>query len=189
MAVLTMEAGAGPKIPEGLYKAVCTDVQPDRLENAQFGNGDVYRFSFQLTDIYDEHGENPVLDAIANAKLTPKSKLTEWAEALLGKKLEVGDKLDTDALIACECTVQVIVKAGSDGAEWSRIDKVLPIVGAKKGPNLESDDLALSDWWAATRQVGIDRNKVMAKSEELFGKEPAAITPQERREVMAALTK
>lgn len=47
---------------------------------------------------------------------------------------------------------------------------------------------ALGLWWAETRAKGIDRNDVMAKAEEMFGKAPAELSSIERAGVLAAFT-
>jgi hypothetical protein len=126
MPVLQATAGGGAKLDEGSYVVTCTAATQDHLENSLYGTGEVLRFTLKCADEVDENGDPVELDAIANLKLTPKSKLWSWAEAF-GLKPEVGKSFDTDALIGLTALAVVKDKGNDDGSVFSRVENLMPL--------------------------------------------------------------
>jgi hypothetical protein len=182
--VLTAEAGGGVKLDPGTYPVVCMDVKEDRLDNSQFGNGDVIRFVLEVVDVLDENGEPVQLDAIANRKLTPKSKLWGWLEAF-GLKVAVGAKVNIEDAVGREAFAIVIEKEGSQGGSFARIESIVPAPSRK--PAGDPKDMPISEWWALVRSKGHDTSGARDKAVELFGKEPKDLSGEERAAVLAAL--
>lgn len=62
--------------------------------------------------------------------LTPKSKLTQWATALMpGVTIGRGYALNPDDLVGCEAQLVLGIKVGTDGVERNAIESLLPIGG------------------------------------------------------------
>ena len=106
MSRIPVSKGSGemPEIEPGVYKAVCTRVKDDVIDNAQYGDGSIVRLYLQITDQFDGEGDPIELDAMASRKISPKSKLTRWAEAL-GRSIDFEDPnedLDTEELVGRE---------------------------------------------------------------------------------------
>lgn len=184
---VTKSTGEIPDVEAGTYMATCVRVKDDTIENPQFGDGNVVRLYMVLNDVVDEQGDEVELDGMANRKITPKSKLTRWAEAL-GRPIDFDheDNFDPEELVGCQCLIKV-VRADKDS--WPKIDDMTapPKVGrpASAKPTEESD---VSAWWATMRANGLERMEVMAKSEELFSRPPAELTSVERAELTKALS-
>jgi len=168
---VTKSSGEIPDVEPGTYAATCVRVKDDLIENPQFGDGNVVRLYMVLNDVVDDQGEEIELDGMANRKLTPKSKLTRWAEAL-GRPIDFDneDDFDTEELVGANCLIKV-VRADKDS--WPKIEDMTapPKLGrpAKATPANEDD---VSAWW-----------------EELYGKAPADLTAPERAKLMEALLK
>lgn len=62
----------------------------------------------------------------------PPSKFYEWACALLGRVIEVGEAIDTDDLIGLPCRVVIMHKPDADDENrmWMRIESIEPPRGA-----------------------------------------------------------
>ncbi len=184
----TMQEGSGLKLEPGTYPVICTDVKGDTLENPSFGDGAIIRFSLKVEDMLDENGEEVVLDPIANDKLTPKSKLTEWLKAF-GVVAEVGETINIEEAIGKRALAVVGTKPGKDGTgEFATVDSIIPAQkGRPQGP-VNPSDLEIGEFWALTRTEGFERSHVLQVCEEMFkGKEPKDLTGKEREALFAAL--
>ena len=67
-----------------------------------------------------------LLMAWASPTLTPKSKLTRWAGALLGSSWSGAD-LETDTLVGKVGRAVVTITAGSDGQERNKVIDLAPL--------------------------------------------------------------
>ena len=67
-----------------------------------------------------------LLMAWASPTLTPKSKLTRWAGALLGPTWS-GSDLETDSLVGKTARAVVTITAGSDGQERNKVMELAPL--------------------------------------------------------------
>lgn len=109
-------------VDAGTYTARVADVVVE--ENGQFGPQ--VKAIFELLD---EEVAGKTLVGWASAKLSPKSKLYGWVSALLfrGKGIPEGYiTVDTDTLKGVECILVVGVEQRPDGAEYNRVEHVLP---------------------------------------------------------------
>jgi hypothetical protein len=61
----------------------------------------------------------------------PRNKFRMWAEALLGRDLPVGMKIDTDDLVGLACELSIKHKADKKDAskKYEEIDEVMPLDG------------------------------------------------------------
>lgn len=185
MAILEATAGGGIHFKPGTYTVTCTNIEEDQVES-KFGTPDVLRFYFQVEGVFDERGEEVSIDAIAARKLSPKSKAWSWLEAL-GVPISVGAKIDTDSAIGLSCLAVIVDKASEDGALFSRVDKLIPLQAATKAA-VPVEDMSISDWWAYTREIGIERSVLLNLSQKQFGQEPAGCTGEERAQLIRAAT-
>lgn len=154
--------GEMPDIKPGVYEATCIRVKDDHLDNAQFGDGDVVRIFMQFDELYDSEGEQVVLDAIANRVISPKAKLTRWAEAL-GSPIDFDslDEFETEQLLGGEALVKVVRK---DAASWPRIDEITarPTKGAKPTPAKADGEPDFTAFWAQVKVLGKTKDDVQA---------------------------
>ena len=93
--------------------------------------GDRLNWKFEITDgeykgMLINDGTSPKLS------IDPPSKLYKWATALLGRTLDVGERLDTDDLIGLRCRIVVGHKPDKNNPDtiWLRADEVFPASGA-----------------------------------------------------------
>ena len=111
-------------IKPGTYAVTCTAVKPDMIENPPFGNGDIIRFTLRFNDLLDAEGAEVTRDAIANDKLTPMSKLTEWVRAF-SVHADVGESVDIEECIDKQALAQVTSIEKNDKT-YDRIAGLLP---------------------------------------------------------------
>ena len=111
-------------IEPGIYECECTRTWAETLENPQYGNGDVIKIKLEL-DVADDDGETVELEAMANRKLTPMSKLWSWFEAF-NVPVSVGDELDTDQMVGKRCQVEVGERKTERGT-WATVDRLFKL--------------------------------------------------------------
>lgn len=162
MPVLKAQAGGGVHVPPGSYEVLCTATRLDKIDNSKFGNGDVVRLDLQIVDVLDENGDYIELDAIANQRLTPKSKLWEWATAF-GLPPVLNQNFDTDALVGRTAQALIIDKV-EDGATFSRVDKIFPARASQSAPaaaaTSNGDGPDFDGFWRRVKAGGFERKDV-----------------------------
>jgi hypothetical protein len=106
-------------VPAGVYAAVLKEVE----EKVSQAAGDLYwRWTFE---VLKGPCAGAAIRANSSPKLSPKSKARGWAEAIIGRKLTTGERLDTEELINRNC--QLVVKTQDrDGATFNDVSEVLP---------------------------------------------------------------
>lgn len=148
--------GGGVHIDPGTYKVRCMDVKPDHLDNSQFGTGDVIRFSLE-TEVLNPADGNPVtLDAMANDRLTPKSKLWGWLTAF-GMKLDFSVDCDIEEAVSREAYAVVVDQPGKEGGVFSRVEDIIPLPKSQMPPKSAAKDDGEPDFdafWKAVRAMG-----------------------------------
>ena len=176
--------GERPDVDAGIYMATCVRVKDDFIENPQFGEGDIVRLYFELKDKVDGEGDPVTLDGMASRKISPKSKLTRWADAL-GRHINFDDPdedFDTEELVGAECQIKVTRK---DAESWPKVEDVIAL---PKGTGSRKDD-DMAEWWQNILGDGFTRDAVVAKSQEMFdNREPKNLTKAERTQLAKAMT-
>jgi len=127
---LTAEAGGGVDIQDGTYLLEVTTIEETTFEDSKYKKGPQKsaKFTFVLPDVTNEDGENVTLAATASAeKLTPKTKLWGWVEALTGEQLEPGQTVNLDGLVGCRALGLINNETGEDGAKWARVKSLMPL--------------------------------------------------------------
>lgn len=164
--IIQATAGGGAKVSAGGHHVVCLSTSEDKLENSQFGTGEVIRFTLGVLDEKDADGNDVELDAIANHKLTPSSKLWGWCVAF-GVTPEIGKAFDTAVLHGREALAVVIDKANAEGAVFSRVDDIVPLPKGMGGAGKPEPTVILPDgsadlnvFWTQIRAAGLNRKHV-----------------------------
>ena len=121
-------ASGGTKIPPGTYRVLLMDLKEDLLENALYGNGNVIRFELEVCQHVDVSGNPIQLDALANDKLTPKSKLWQVATSLNVQPV-LGQGFDTDDLLGRRANL-VIKHIDTTSGPKAKIVDMLKVGGA-----------------------------------------------------------
>lgn len=100
-------------------------VKVESVQQADGKFGNQLRFTLRVLHVGGELSD-AVLMAWASPTLTPKSKLTRWAGALLGSTWSGGD-LETDSLVGKTARAVVTITAGSDGQERNKVLELAPL--------------------------------------------------------------
>jgi len=136
---------AGVVLPEDVYKVKVTKLEPkDITWDNQTKR--VLEFTFQILDDEEFDGEEVRAIATLLERLTPKSKLRAWSEAILGRKLAEGEEFDTDMLLDKVCRISTTTKDGKQGGTFTAVKDVMaaraarPATAAKPAGNGNGDD-------------------------------------------------
>jgi hypothetical protein len=127
---LTAEAGGGVDIEDGTYLVEVTAIEETVFEDSQYKKGPQKsaKFYLDLPDVTDEDRKPVSLTATASAeKLTPKTKLWGWVEALTGEQLEAGQTVNLDGLVGCRAFALVNNEVDKEGAKWARVKSLMPL--------------------------------------------------------------
>ena len=103
-----MEEAKFTNIEKGTYSVTCIGVKEDTIQNPQYGNGDVIKFTLQFDNLTDDEGNLLTRETMASDYLTPGSKLTAILQGF-GVTAELGHALDIDDCIGR----QALAKVGS----------------------------------------------------------------------------
>jgi hypothetical protein len=135
-----------------------------REEQGQFGPSICWKFAVadvaspQQNRIADD-GEEYQFWAWTSTKLSPRAKARPYAEALLGRQLAEGEKLNPAELIGRSMKAMIVHETGEDGKVRAKISqevKPTPFgqAAAKPAPNGTSKangaDAPIKDTWART---------------------------------------
>ena len=124
---------SGTVLPEDTYKVKVQSIE-ETTSTWEGVEKPALKFSFEVIDDGDYNGDYIgaliTAKAVIYPKLSPKAKLRQWGEILLGHTLGDGDVLDTDTLIGKVCRLITVTNRvqGSDGKmrEFTNVDKLLP---------------------------------------------------------------
>ena len=110
------------QVTPGSYEVECIETGSFYMENDMYGNPDKVRIKVRVDDGTED---GPILDALCNEKLSPKSTLWRWAEAF-GLEPEVGGDLDTDEMVGRKA-LAVIGERKTERGTWARIEDFVPL--------------------------------------------------------------
>ena len=137
-------------VDAGTYRARVDGVE---LTEGEFGPQ--LKFKFGLAE---EGFEDVTLLAWASAKLSPKSKLYGWVNALIfaGAGVPADFDLDTGELVGKECQLLVEVTK-KDTGEYNKVKDVLPIrrAGSGRRPSPSAAAVAPAPVQAASKRVRV----------------------------------
>lgn len=115
--IFKVSKGGLPLIPEGEYNAVFAGHEV--LEGLKFG--DAVKLMFEVDE--GPHS-GTILDMLANAKLTTRSKFGLVVTVIQGKPLKEDQEIDLEALEGSPCRIKVITVKDDYGGEFSTIEQV-----------------------------------------------------------------
>jgi hypothetical protein len=110
---------SGIDIADGAYEATCLGVEQCEPTDKSLNRKPWLKWTFSAYDGTEEKE----LTAASSCALGPKSKARPWVEALLGRRLEPGETIDTDQLAPKEC--QVVIRNDPETG-FAKIVDVLP---------------------------------------------------------------
>ena len=182
-----MEDGEFTPITPGTYTVTCTDVKEGVIENPAFGNGDIIRFTVSFDDLLDTEGAEVIRDAIANDKLTPMSKLTEWTLAF-GVSAAVGESLDIEECMGRKALAKV-TNVDKNDKTYDRIASLLPAPKtAAQQQEVDIPGLTVVEWWRFIRGQGFTTEEAKSMAAAMYdGAEPKDLDGIDREAVYAAL--
>jgi hypothetical protein len=106
----------------GLYVGQLVEIREAKSEH-----GTYYRWVF---DIQDEGYEGRQIHANVSNKFGPSSKARQWVESMIGRRLENGERFDTDSLLGQDFHV-TIVNVEKDGRTYDNVASVNAIRKAR----------------------------------------------------------
>jgi len=118
MPKLIATAG-GVQMDDGTYEATVLEIVLSNPTVNSPNNKQWYKWIFHVYD--SDAGQE--LAAGSSLNFGPTAKTRQWIEALLARKLEVGEAIDPETLCPKDC--QVVVKHDESG--FVRITDVLPV--------------------------------------------------------------
>jgi hypothetical protein len=119
MAKLTVGTG-GVDIADGAYEATLLDLEICEPTSNSPNKKPWLKWGFT---VYDGSPEGQEMTAASSTALSPKAKARPWVEALLNRRLEPGEEIDTEGLCPKDC--QVVIKNDPETG-FARITDVLP---------------------------------------------------------------
>ena len=104
-------------VPEGQFSAILSEIK-----DVQSQHGMSARFEFFLTT--DDEFEGRKVSGLARKKLCDHTKLGRWVAAILGRALNIGEKVNADDLLNKECMVTIKHNAGSNGQVFANVHEI-----------------------------------------------------------------
>ncbi len=122
-------------LPDGVYAVKLISVE----EQISRDGLDFLRWIFEVVGEPEYAGAS--LTGATSLRLSPRSKARQWAEALLGRRLERGEELDTDTLIG-RTAMATVTTVDRDGVSYNRIESLAPVRrAARPAPEPAPGDL------------------------------------------------
>ena len=120
-----LTATAGLDIDDGTYEATLLDIQVAQPTEKSPNQNEWLKWIFQ---VYDGSQDGVEMMVGSSFSFSTKSKARGWVEALLARKMERDEEIDTDTLCPKEC--QVTVKKDLD----SGFTKIIDVMAPRKRP-------------------------------------------------------
>jgi len=119
------------KIDSGIYPAKLKNYEIREIQTRSGETRSVIVWTFEVAA-----GDSTVdVEGMTSTKFSvgrKTSKAVQWVNALLGKEVKAGDKINLDDLIGKECMVKVEDRKLTDGTVVSRVTDVARKVVTKK---------------------------------------------------------
>ncbi len=107
-------------VPEGQFSAILSEIK-----DVQSQHGMSARFEFFLTT--DDEFEGRKVSGLARKKLSENTKLGRWVAAILGRALNIGEKVNAEDLLNKECMVTIKHNLGSNGQVFANVQEIQPM--------------------------------------------------------------
>ena len=139
-----LTAGSGSvQIDDGVYDATLMRIEEQDPQAPSPRIPDPKPWLKWFFQVYDDSEDGPELTAVSSINFSPKAKPRKWIEALLGRKLNPGEEVDTDGLCPKDC--QIVIKNDPDTG-FARIEDVMGVRrrgGAKRADTPASDSITV----------------------------------------------
>ncbi len=125
----------GIQMDDGVYDAVLDDI--NQMPPTEAGKKPYYRWEFRV-----EHADYPDgarLNGYSSMSFAAKSKGLGWFQAVLARKLEMGEEIDTSSVLPARCRV---VTKNNEDTGFVVITDVLkaPVNSTKSAPPQAADN-------------------------------------------------
>ena len=166
-------------LPGGQYLAEFSDYD---LQDGTWGP--MYKLFFKILEQGEFEGETT--SGLANAKLTPKSKLKRWLEGLLGRPIEAGEQIKFPDLLKMKCYLILTEEETKDGY-FNRIETILPFKRppARRRRGAQPQQVASRPQQAATPTQQPTSNAIPKEPDDLFPPDEQPLFPPDDEEVPA----
>ncbi len=108
----------------GAYRARLQGIE--EADGSNFETGEPEKYRRWTFEILEEGFEGTELFASSTMAFGPRSKARKWVEALLGRKVEGGQKIGLEDLQGLEVDLGVVLKE-TDRGSFGKIDSVNPV--------------------------------------------------------------
>ena len=136
MAKLNVSAG-GVDIADGAYEATLMELEVCEPTDRSPNKKPWLKWHFTVFD----GSEDQELTGASSTALGPKSKARPWLEAILGRRLEPGEEIDTDTVCPKDC--QVVLKNDPERG-FTQVADVLPPRPRRQAPRSAGPDTGVS---------------------------------------------
>jgi hypothetical protein len=116
MAFRLKATGGEAPLPAGIYAAVL-----ESIDEREGTNGPYLMWKFTI----DHDGRTVMVSAPTSMNCGPKANARQYAEALLGRPMTIGEELAPEALYGAECQLVLTVVSLDTGGTVNRIQRVL----------------------------------------------------------------
>ena len=123
---ITFTATHGADFEPGVYRAKLKELETaeSSIVDEKTGQPGFYtRWTFELLD---EGYEGHTLRGNSSMNFGPRAKARQWAEALLGRRIESGESIDEDDLIGMEGDLMVRLEE-TDRGTFAKVESVNPV--------------------------------------------------------------
>ncbi len=124
-------SGEGPRLEPGQYVLTVTSIEPAEGGNQAFGPS--VKWTFAVADVAtpddlkaDDNGGDYEFWAFTSIKMSPQARARQWTEALVGRQLADGEKIDPSSLIGKRMQALVIHEEGDNGMVRAKVSREMP---------------------------------------------------------------
>jgi hypothetical protein len=132
---LEFETTSGVQWEPGPYEGHLTKIEKrfKQFRNEEDGTVENRDFLIWYFGIDEEGFENVTLTAVSSNSWGPKSKARAWANAILRRELEDGEKFTADDLYNKPVIINVVLKNKSNGT-FAEVESLAPVRKKTKVP-------------------------------------------------------
>ena len=141
---ITFTATDGADFEPGVYRAKLKELETaeSSIVDEKTGQPGFYtRWTFELLD---EGYEGHTLRGNSSMNFGPRAKARQWAEALLGRRIESGESINEDDLIGKEGDLMVRLEE-TDRGTFAKVESVNPVRKKRTKPVAEGLDEDLEE--------------------------------------------
>ena len=117
----------GIDITDGAYEATLLGIELCQPTEKSPNQKPWLKWTFSVYD----GAEEKEMTAVSSCALGPKAKARGWVEALVGRRLEPGEEIDTDTLSPKDC---LLVIKNDPETQFARVQDVMPPRPRRQAP-------------------------------------------------------